>query len=367
MKIYIYSITFKNLAEEGGGGKSTNITIKYLRKQGHHVFPFYSAKELKKKIKEEKPDLILHHNIVNMVKIYNISKKYKIPFIPTINGLFTCGKGTHILYSYYGIPCFKCSLTGIIRCTLKGHYKMPFPFFQLLKFLLTSPYRYYRIKRRINVLNKSAAVIAIGKTLKKILQTNNVKNKIYVVPQPIDDDILKKPKIKEKERIGEEEKKILFTNGFDTTKGILPLLDAFSELNRDDTELIITGRIYPIIKKIKPQKNVKILGEVSYEKLKKLYYSSDILAYPTLLFEPFGRAWAEGALTGLPIIAFKDRGGPADYPNYLVNLDKEELKKEINILLDNKKTKNKMNEISKKEFLADNVVKKLIKIYKEAK
>ena len=102
MKIYIYSITFKNLAEEGGGGKSTNITIKYLRKQGHHVFPFYSAKELKKKIKEEKPDLILHHNIVNMVKIYNISKKYKIPFIPTINGLFTCGKGTHILYSYYG-------------------------------------------------------------------------------------------------------------------------------------------------------------------------------------------------------------------------------------------------------------------------
>ncbi|MBI4149106.1 glycosyltransferase family 4 protein [Candidatus Woesearchaeota archaeon] len=352
----------------GGGQISTATTAKYLKKYHHTVILCSNIPSLRVHLKSAKPDILLHHNIKDMVAVQRLAEKHHIPFIPTINGLFTCGKGTHIRYSYFGEPNLRCSLTCMIRCSIQGHYRMPFPRQQQLKYLLSAPYRYARMRARIAALNKSAAVIAVGKTLKEILQLNGVTAPIVVVPQPVDEDILNKPNVKKQEN----KLRILFTNGFDTTKGILPLLDAFSRLNRNDAELLITGRIYPIIKSITVPKDVTVLGEVPFERLKELYYTSDILAYPTLLFEPFGRAWAEAACVGLPIIAFKGRAGPADYLEhgktaYLADLNVAALQEGIETLLDNaalrKKLSRNVREFARKHFLAPVVADKLINVY----
>ena len=368
MDICLYS---RQESHVGGGQVSTATAIAYLRKHRQQVTVCDTLPALRRYLQGTKPDILLHHNIKDLVSVQRLAEKRHIPFVPTINGLFTCGKGTHIRYSYFGEPNLRCSLMCMMRCSIRGHYRMSFPRRQQLKYLLSAPYRYSRMRARITALNKSAAVIAIGKTLKEILRINGVTAPIHIIPQPVDEDILRKPILKK----GKRKLRILFTNGFDTTKGILPLLDAFSRLNRNDAELLIAGRIYPIIKNVAVPKNVVVLGEVPFEKLKELYYSSDILAYPTLLFEPFGRAWAEAACTGLPTIAFQGRAGPADYLEhgktaYLAELDTAALAEGLQTLLDDPGLRKRLSQnvrgFAERNFLASSVIKRLLVIYEAA-
>ena len=112
MLIYLYS---KNLGFRGGGSKSSLITIKYLNLSGHKCLSFSNINVLKKAVKNKKPDLILHHNILNMYQVLRLSKKHKIPLIITVYGLITCGRGFNYKpnKSGFGKKCFKCSISGV--------------------------------------------------------------------------------------------------------------------------------------------------------------------------------------------------------------------------------------------------------------
>lgn len=365
MLIYIYS----NKAEtKSGGVESTFTTAKYLNLNNHRTYILESINELEEAIKKEKPDIILHHNYTHLIEAYNIAKKYNIPFIPTVNGLFTCGIGTHIKPNEFGFPCFNCGIFSMLICSLKTHKDLRYPLKHYIKMLIGIPYKYYKIKKRIKILNKCNAIIIIGTTIKEILEANSVKNKVYVVPQPIDDSFLDKPGIIEERA----KKRILFTSGLDISKGALVLLKAFNNLKRDDVELIIIGRVYKEVnmKKFPKElfKNVKMIGEVSKDELKRYYYSFDILAFPSLLFEPFGRTWAEAAACGLPVIGFKDRGGPSDYLNaYFVSTTLIDMERGLNALLDDKGLRERLGkenrEFAEKNLIASEVIKKLIEVY----
>lgn len=367
MLIYIYSKTSGRVGS--GGGKSTFTTAKYLNLNNHKTYTLTSISALESSIKKEKPNLILHHNITDMIKIYKICKKYNIPLIVTVNNLISCTSGTHIIQdNKFGKPYLKSNFYKSFLALY--HEKYVRPFNEKLFAYITLPYRYYLMNKRIEVLNKAAGVIAISHTLKKLLEINGVKKKIYVCPQPIDNLFLVDPNIKRKE------KKILFVGGGEPFKGIYVLIEAFKKLNRKDINLLIAGEIRKAhkISIKKYPKNIKFLGQLKEEELKKLYYKSTFLVFPNLWFEAFGRGWAEALTCGCPVLAFRNRGGPADYlehnkNTYLLNENMEELKKGLYVMIKDKKLREKLSkngrEFAKNNLIASVVVRKLIKIYEE--
>jgi len=366
MIIYLYT---KSFGDFGGGAKSSRTTFEYLKKE-NCVEQFSYVKDLKKNIKIKKPDVVLHHNREDLIKVFKVCKKFKIPLIVTVNGLWGCGKGTNIKKKYD--ECFKCSLNGIIRCSLESEENV----LKKIKSVLESPLRYYIIKKRLKILNGVSGLIAIGQTLKKILEINGVKREIYISPQPIDDSFLIKPDILKKKNKKNKKKKILFNCSWDSTKGFILLLEAFNKLKRNDAELLIIGRKINVSEKeIRPYINdkIKFIEKVPLDIMKNYYYSSDIFVFPSLIFEPFGRSWAEAALAGLPIISFKGRGGASDYLNkensYLIDVDADKLAEAMNKLLDDEKLRKKIGEnartYAKNNLAASVVVPRLIKIYRE--
>lgn len=393
MLIYLYS---KNLGFKGGGAKSSLVIKKYLNKIGHDCISISKVCALKQLICKRKPDLILHHNILDMYSILKISKKFKVPIIIKVNGLITCSKGTHYKEnkSGFGIRCLKCSLFGMFMCGIKKRTGYKLGIFNMIKLAISSPIRFFNMKLRLYCLNKANGVIAIGSTLKKILIKNGVKNKIFVCPQPIDNNFMKKNKVGKANNLNNKEfnidwkvinhfnkskkKKIIFATGLHAEKGILVLLKALNELNRDDTELYIIGKKYDYVnfsvyKKLVGQ-NVYFTGKVPLNFMKNFYNKAHFLAHLSLLYEPFGRVWAEALLWKCPVLAFKDRGSPYDYlaggkQAYLCEPNMKSLKRAITVLLDDKKWRNKLAKngfkFAKRNLIGSVVVKKLIKIYNE--
>ena len=372
LNIYLYST--QDITQMGGGGNSSSTTFKYLNKAGHHVTFFKSILEMEKALIKSKPDIILHHNIKDLDKVYPISKKLDIPLLSTINNLITCQTGVHIKYdSNFGVPCFKCSFFKGLVCQIKE--KNVRPLNEKLSALFFYPLRYYNRNQRIKLLNDINGIIAISPTLKKLLRINGVKNKIYVCNQPIDDDMLIKPQ----KRLHFDKKTIFYQGGGEPFKGIRVLIEAFIKLKQDDTKLLIAGDIRKEnnlnIKLIQHKyPNIKFLGQVSVDDIKKYYYSSDIFVFPSLWFEAFGRGWAEAACCGKPIITFRGRGGSSDFLSNNVNAlviepRMNDIVLAMDKLLNDGKLRNKLaknvKEFAKQNLVASKVADKLTSIYDE--
>jgi|GEM_PF-2732672 len=372
MRIYLYSTQSKE--SKDGGGNSTSTTYKYLLKNNHDIQFFKSVHTLEKAISQNRPELILHHNIKNLNDVFKISKKYNVPIIVTINNLITCMTGVHIKYDCeFGSPCLQCGFFSGILCQLKERNIRPFN--EKLWAILTYPARYYARNRRIHILNNVDGVIVIGETLRNLLRRNGVKRDIYVCPQPIDATFLIKPK-----RLLRSDKKIIFYQGAgEPFKGIRVLLKAFNSLKRDDVELVIAGDIRPannldINKLMKKNPSIKFIGLISSEEMKLHYYSADIFVFPSLWLEAYGRGWAEAACCGKPILAFKNRGGASDYlvdgsTALLPNPESVSFTDKLNLLLDNNSLRHRLGnnakEFARGELIASQVIKKLENIYSE--
>ncbi len=390
MLIYLYS---NNLSEKGGGAKSSLVIKKYLNELSNECITVSDVGVLRGLISKRKPDLVLHHNILDMFKILRICKKNKIKLIIKVNGLITCGKGTHFIENKtsFGTACLRCSIFRMLNCSIRRRPGYNFSLLERLKLSLAVPLRYFKLKIRLYCLNKADAVIAVGSTLKSILIENNVKNKIYVCPQPIDDDFLNinndvvsniVSNLSDCSQVvinhfnKSKKKKIILATGLHSEKGVLVFLKAFNELKREDTELYIIGKRYSYIdlSAFKPYigKQVFLVGKIPLNYMKNFYKKATFLAHPSLLFEPFGRAWAEALLWKVPVLAFKNRGSPSDCLThekeaYFCDLDIGSLKKGIVEMLDNKKLREKLSfngyKYGKKNLLASVVVKRLIEIY----
>lgn len=374
IKFNIYLYSTQDINQMGGGGNSSSTTFKYLKEAGHNIAFFKSIIELEKVLKKNKPDILLHHNISDLNGVYQLSKKYKVPIIVTINNLITCQTGVHIKYNHkFGVVCKKCSFWQGLKCQFNEKNVRPWneKLFAILFYL----FRYHNHIKRLDLLNKVNGIIAISPTLKELLIENGVSNNIFVCQQPIDDKMLNKSI----NLFKFNKKTIFYQGGGEPFKGIRILIEAFVNLNRDDVQLIIAGDVRPEnnlnINLIEQKyKNIKFLSQISQEDMKKYYSSIDIFVFPSLWLEAFGRGWAEAACIGKSIITFKDRGGSSDYLKnnenaLIIDTNINSLIIAINKLLDNSKLRNKLStkvkEFAKKELIASKVIKKLELIYNE--
>lgn len=94
-------------------------------------------------------------------------------------------------------------------------------------------------------------------------------------------------------------------------KGIRQMLEAFSKIEDENCELHIcgTGDMVDYVKE-QAQKDSRIIyhGKLNSEELAKQYKDCDVLLFPSVWPEPFGRVFIEGNMYGMPVIA-GDCGG----------------------------------------------------------
>lgn len=367
MKIYVVSYVCPGHVQ--GGNYSKQLVLDALRKKGHAITEFNSVKPFKRAIKASRPDLVLHYNIKWLVGVYNICNTYSVPLIPTLNSYITSLTSTHVMLhkSKFGKPFYKSNLLIEFSCALHDHR---FNYAERLLNMLSVPYRYWRMKKRLKVLNKVSRIIVVGKTIKDFLVKHGVNNNINVVIGPVENSFLG---INLPDKKAE---KTLLIVAEEYIKGLHIALEAFTKAGLDNVKLLQVGDnpIKKIIAPYKDKQNIIFSKTVPYEKMEEHYKNAYITLFPSIWFEPSGRVWEESVTAGCPVIAFNNRGGASDFLEnnktaLLVDYDIDAFAGAVKKLVNDEKLRNQLSsnciKYAKKNLVVDAILPRLIKIYEE--
>lgn len=104
---------------------------------------------------------------------------------------------------------------------------------------------------------------------------------------------------------------ILYIGRLELWKGVHILLQAFDNIENDQIELQLAGRVMPEIKPYlsKTNKNVAVLGELNTAELSRQIKQADVVVLPSLN-DAFGMVIIEAMLHGVPVIASTASAGP---------------------------------------------------------
>jgi len=372
MKIYFISKDVKNLADKSsGGGKSSETLLKHLVELGTDIKIFNSVSELKSGIELEKPDVVLHQNVQEMVRTQRICEKRNVPLVVTVNSFISCCTSMHITdQTKYGEPCYKCVFPKCFKCIFSGlKYAYPSIHLQAKDTLLTPAY--YAIRGlRISALNKADKVICISPTMKRMIEIAGVNaQKMKVIPQPVDPRFLNPTESDIFEGFD-----IAFISSAHWFKGAHLAAEAVSKLN--NIRLVIAGgdtKTGNYIKHILADKAV-FVGALSKDEMRNYYHSAHVVLFPSIWFEGYARSFSEPMMCGKPVVAFNNGRGATDYltheENALISdFDVDAYAEQIQRLFDDDalymRISRNAQEYAKKNFLADVVAKKYEKVFEE--
>lgn len=114
-------------------------------------------------------------------------------------------------------------------------------------------------------------------------------------------------------------KYIMFAGRLLKFKGINLLLEAFEMLDNENYRLVICGEgecEQSVLNKIEHDPRIIYKGQLSKERLEENYKKADIVVFPSLWDEPFGRIIIEANKFGVPVIT-TNRGGIPEIINTL--------------------------------------------------
>lgn len=252
--------------------------------------------------KKEKFDLIHCFNLTS-TPIVKLKDKTSAKFIAHVNNnLPFCPKGDLV---FEGIaPCDKLNTSKMcIRCIMKskevGKLKNNF-------YLKYNPYFWYLIHRRcsniINNLKMFDFLTAISEfTNEELIRRGFDRNKIEVIPNIVEID--KFLKVKE---VSNGIPRLLYLGSYIRSKGPHTLLSALNGLKLEyDASFYGSGPLKEWMQDFvnKNEISATINDTINYEKIPELYQEHDIVIFPSLWPEPFGRIIIESMAAGRPIIA----------------------------------------------------------------
>lgn len=282
-KIKIRVITLQDIKENNVISVKRKIPTKILL-VGNSILDKYLAKKLEEIWMKEKPDLVHAQDLYGLPATMQTAIKLSIPVIVTVRD---------------PLPKKLSQNRGIVSDTVG-------------KIMLNS-----RNKIWICNLTKANKIIAISYFVKESLQ------KVYISPEKITVIFNLPPTWKILRRVPKniaDDKIILFAPArLYEEKGIHILLDALKqiiELGNEDITLIIAGdgpyrkELEKLCDNLDIRKYVKFVGKVSYDEIRELYSSCDIVVSPSIYNEPFGRVALEAMHSGKPVIASKIGGIP---------------------------------------------------------
>jgi len=330
------------------------------------LYPYSLKKEIKRILLTEKYDLI--HFIGTSLIVAPELKGIKSVMCTTIESYPTlCPKGDRI---YLGKEeCKKrCSFKLFIGCQRKsaefGKMKNRWYLKYNPLFLLFLYHYYSRLSKSLN----SVHLIAISDYVKRVLNFHGKKVE-NVIPNALEVNNFSQNNLKE---IPGQKIKILYFGSLTEFKGPLLLVQAIKGLN-------VQGHFYGngnlknqieyLIKKNRI--DAQIHSQVPYSQVPKIYQESDIVVFPSVWPEPFGRISIEAMAAGKPVIGY-NIGGIKEVITPKTGILVEpgnvpELRQAIIRLIKNKKIRKIMGkngqEQARKNYDAPIVIQKLIKTY----
>ncbi|MBS3140293.1 glycosyltransferase [Candidatus Woesearchaeota archaeon] len=261
-------------------------------------FPKSIVKEVKKICRTKKFDLI--HFIGASVIAAKDLAPLKIPLFATIESYpALCPKGDRMYNGKAECP-FVCSFNKFRKCQRKSSEigKMKHKWYLKYNPLFCNYlYNYYR---KLNTALKYCRLIAISNYVKDLLEKQGLESVTIFNAFDFSEKTTKKNKIKN------NPPKILYLGSLTNFKGPQILLQALKGLPyRCDLygEGPLKNELNQYI--IKNNLNAAINNPVPPEKLKELYLRYDLVVYPSLWPEPFGRIPIEALSKEIPILASK--------------------------------------------------------------
>lgn len=162
--------------------------------------------------------------------------------------------------------------------------------------------------RIIKTLNSADSLIVLSNYWFNFFKTLCPTQKIHILPNSIDLDIISKYNIKKSKKI-DNKYNILFVGRIEKQKGIYELLNAFSEIKNKNLFLYIMGpfmnnerEIRTLTKKLKISNRVKFLGMISGPEKYEYFSKSHLFVLPSY-WEGLPLSVLEAMSFGLPIIA----------------------------------------------------------------
>uniref|UniRef100_A0A7C5V0B9 Glycosyltransferase family 1 protein n=1 Tax=Caldicellulosiruptor owensensis TaxID=55205 RepID=A0A7C5V0B9_9FIRM len=386
--------TIYNQKDTGGSEISTNILAKELKKAGIEVIiastgdyevktykflkfnpwmqPFtaqetYLSRFLNNIIKSENIDLVHAQDRLTTIGAIKAAKENNIPVIVHFRDYwFLCPESTLIMKN--SRSCNGCSFRNLLSCG--GN--IPW-----------NAYKYLTLLKRVsNYLRFANLKIAVSSAVKEALHRMGIED-IKILPNPVNIKTFEEADCATiRDKYGIADKLVIsFFGSLDYHKGIIQFIDVAKEINNEFNNIIFMivgdGKLmrYCVNYTRKSKINAIFTGKVQSKDIPKYYKASEIVVFPSIWKEPFGRVAIEAMAAGKPVIA-SNRGGIKDIvidgkTGFLVDPLKTngEFKEKLIALIEDSKLRNKMGRyglcVAKKKFSTEIVIKNLMEIYDE--
>ena len=277
----------KNLSQSVNGIKVKRFKgILYKNKLNRLLYRFLDCynplilKNLYNLIVNFKPDIMYTNNLFYLSPfVWKIAKyKFDIPIVHTIRDI------------WLWCPKSKLASTDNRKCNniLCSSFRSYIKFLSRYVDYVTAP-------------SKAIMDFFVGKGYFKNAFKDVIPNAVDVDRKAVEETIdlrVKKPP--------DRSLKFLYMGRLSETKGVRLLINAFKKLPEKNVELIICGdgelKEF-VMKSTEQDKRIKYLGAVFDNEKEKVYKMCDVLVFPSLSFEAFGRVVIEAYQFGLPVIA----------------------------------------------------------------
>ena len=334
-----------------------------------HLFPKSLTKEITTLAQEIKPDLIhfIGTSIIVAAAIKDNPLTKTIPLFATIESYPTlCPKGDRI---YHGKQECKeiCTYQKFTSCQKDSSEigKM-----QNKAYLKYNPlfHRYlYQYYEKLNQNLKHCNLIAISQYVQNILQQQSLHS--TVIPNAINQNLFISSK-----KVKKDKPHLLYLGSLTSFKGPQIILKAMKELNCH-LDLYGEGNLKAHLQKTIQENNLDatIHEAVPYDKIPEIYNKADIIIFPSIWPEPFGRIAIEGMAAGKIVIGSNIGGIKETLENNNGILFEPDNVEELNTILDNLINK-KMESIPTAaelqktvmlKYSEQTVINKLIETYQE--
>ena len=337
------------------------------------LFPKSIVKETKKLNKKLKFDLIhfIGTSIIAAKELRKIKglRKDNVPLFATIESYpALCPKGDRF---YHGKKeCkFVCSFSKFLSCQINSSEIGKTRNSWYLRYNPLFVYYVYNYYKKLNEGLKYCKLIAISEYVQKILLQH--KKKSVVIPNMLEID---KFNVKINKKKNKSKKiKVLYLGSLTKFKGPQVLLKAIKGLDVK-CNLYGDGPLKEELQNYIKRNNLdsEIHQPVSYDKIPEVYANHDLVVFPSIWPEPFGRIAIEAMAAGKPVIG-SDIGGIRETieerEGILVKAgNSHELKKQILNVTENRELKKfKVMGVKnvKDKYSELEVIKKMIKRYQE--
>ncbi len=329
-------------------------------------FPKSVASEIKKLSKIQKFDIIHFQGI--SVLAAPLLKDLRIPLIATIESYpALCPKGDRIFHGKKECT-ITCSFLSFYSCQKDSSEIGKTKNGSLLKYNPAALSYIYQFHKRLQKSLHYCHLIAISAYMQTLLQQHGFTS--TVIPNAINVESFKQKKLKNKIL------KIIYLGSLIKAKGPYILLQAMQGPSCQ-VELYGNGPLRDELQDMITKNNLSatIHSPVPKEKVPEIYASADIVVFPSIWPEPFGRIAIEAMAAGKPVIG-SAIGGIKETINEQNGIlvppgDVEQLRSALQLLISNNELREKLGKQNKEKiqelYGEEKITEQLLSLYNQVK